>query len=62
MAETLEIEQIQEKVILVGVSLQDEREAEESLEELQELADTAGAVTVGRLLQNRESIHPGTYI
>ena len=62
MAETLDIEQIQEKVILVGVSLQDEREAEESLEELQELADTAGAVTVGRLLQNRETIHPGTYI
>ena len=62
MAEALKIEQIQEKVILVGVSLQDEREAEESLEELQELADTAGAVTVGRLLQNRESIHPGTYI
>ena len=48
MAETFEIEQLEEKVILVGVSLQDEKETEESLEELRELADTAGAVTVGK--------------
>ena len=46
----------------MGVSLQDEKEAEESLEELKELADTAGAQTVGKVLQNREAIHPGTYI
>ena len=62
MADTFEIEELQEKVILVGVSLQDEKEAEESLEELKELADTAGAQTVGKVLQNREAIHPGTYI
>lgn len=62
MAESFEIEQLEEKVILVGVSLQDERETEESLEELKELADTAGAVTVGRVIQNREAVHPGTYI
>lgn len=62
MAETFEIEELEEKVILVGVSLQDEKETEESLEELKELADTAGAVTVGKVIQNRESIHPGTYI
>ena len=53
MADTFEIEELQEKVILVGVSLQDEKEAEESLEELKELADTAGAQTVGKVLQNR---------
>lgn len=62
MAETFEIEELEEKVILVGVSLQDEKETEESLEELKELADTAGAITVGKVIQNRESIHPGTYI
>lgn len=62
MAEAFEIEQVEEKVILVGVSLQDERETEESLAELKELADTAGAVTVGMVIQNREAVHPGTYI
>lgn len=62
MAETFEIEQLEEKVILVGVSLQDDKETEESLEELRELADTAGAVTVGKVIQNREAVHPGTYI
>lgn len=62
MAEAFEIEQLEEKVILVGVSLQDERETEESLAELKELADTAGAVTVGMVIQNREAVHPGTYI
>lgn len=62
MAEIFEIEELEEKVILVGVSLQDEKETLESLEELKELADTAGAITVGKIIQNRESIHPGTYI
>ena len=62
MAETFEIEELEERVILVGVSLQDEKETEESLEELKELADTAGAITVGKIIQNREAVHPGTYI
>lgn len=62
MSELYEMEQDEERVILVGVSLTDEREAEESLQELEELADTAGALTVGRLLQSREAIHPATYI
>ena len=62
MTEAFEIEQLEEKVVLVGVSLQDDRETEESLEELRELADTAGAVTVGKVIQNREAVHPGTYI
>ena len=33
-----------------------------SLDELEELAQTAGAETVGRIIQNREQIHPGTYV
>lgn len=62
MAEARELEELQERVILLGVSLQDDRETGESLEELEELAKTAGAVTVGMELQNREAPHPGTYI
>ena len=51
-----------EKVILVGVSVEDTDDTEKSLDELEELAKTAGAVTVGRVIQNREMIHPGTYV
>lgn len=51
-----------EKVILVAVSDGDEAKVNESLDELEELVATAGAVTVGRMTQNRERIHPGTYI
>ncbi|WP_148410219.1 GTPase HflX [Murimonas intestini] len=62
MAELYENDELQERVILVGVSMQDEDDTEESLDELKDLADTAGAVTVAKLIQNREQIHPGTYI
>ena len=62
MAEARELEELEERVILLGVSLQDDRETRESLEELEELAKTAGAVTVGMEIQNREAPHPGTYI
>lgn len=51
-----------EKVILVGVATEDEKEARISLKELGDLADTAGAEAVATLVQNREQIHPGTYI
>ena len=62
MTEIYENKQIEERVILVGVSLQGEDDTMESLEELDELAKTAGAVTVGKFIQNRESVHPGTYL
>ncbi len=51
-----------ERVILVAVSDGDEDKVNESLDELAELVATAGAETVGRMTQNREKIHPGTYI
>ena len=35
---------------------------EASLDELEELAQTAGAETAAKVIQNREAIHPGTYI
>ncbi len=51
-----------ERVILVGVSLSDGYDTDKSLDELEELASTAGAISVGRMIQNRELVHPGTYL
>ena len=62
MAEIYDIKEEEERIILVGVALNDGDDTEESLEELEELAKTAGAVTVAKVIQNRERIHPGTYI
>ena len=61
MAEIFETKEMTERVILVGVSYQENDDTEQSLDELCELASTAGAVTVGRMIQNREAPHPGTY-
>lgn len=58
----IELKEEIEKVILVGVSVEDADDTEKSLDELEELVKTAGAVTVGRVIQNREMIHPGTYV
>lgn len=74
MADLYTTEERKEKVILVAVQLGEDADAGRtvhagvpldamaSLDELEELAQTAGAETVGRLIQNREGIHPGTYI
>lgn len=62
MAEIYRNEEIVEKVILVGISEQEGDDAEDSLAELAELVHTAGAETVGTLIQKRELIHPGTYV
>lgn len=62
MAEVFEMEEIEEKVILVGVSEQDGDDAEDSVAELAELVKTAGATVVGTLIQKRETIHPGMYV
>ncbi len=57
-----------EKETVVLVAVEEDRPdgpsvtAEESLCELAELVKTAGAEVVGRMVQNRESVHPGTYI
>lgn len=51
-----------EKVILVAVTTGDEDNAEESLDELEELVSTAGAVVAGRMIQNLEHINNATYI
>ena len=62
MAELFDMKELEERVILVAVSTSDEDDTEASLDELEELADTAGATAIGRLVQNREKIHPGTYL
>ncbi len=62
MAELIEIKEVEERVILTAVSVADGDDMESSLDELEELVKTAGGQTVGRLIQNREKIHPGTYL
>ncbi len=57
------LKEIEERVILVSVAMQrQETETKDSLDELEELAKTAGAITVGKIIQNRDKIHPGTYV
>ena len=55
-------DEIQDRVILIGVQASAGDDMEESLDELGELASTAGASVAGRIIQNREAVHPGTYI
>jgi len=52
----------EERIVLVGVATAEEEETWKSLDELEELGQTAGAVTVAMVVQNRERVHPGTYI
>ncbi len=53
-----------EKLILVGVTLSynSEEDTLSSLDELEELAKTAGAESVGRIIQARDQFHPQTYV
>lgn len=53
-----------ERAIVVGVGRRrgDASEIEEHLEELERLADTAGAAVVGRVVQERGPVTPGTLI
>lgn len=62
MAEMIELKEQEERVILVAVSTGEEDDTAASVDELEELASTAGAVTVGKVIQNRENVHPGTYL
>lgn len=62
MPELIELNEIEEKVVLIGVSTNDEDDTKDSLEELADLVQTAGANAIATIIQNREAIHPGTYI
>ncbi|MDE6233691.1 MAG: GTPase HflX [Lachnospiraceae bacterium] len=57
-----EMKENPERLILIGVCLNEKDDTKESLDELEELVKTAGAVTVEKVIQSREKIHPGTYI
>ncbi len=58
----IRMEEAKERFLLVGVSEQDGDDAKDSIEELKALAETAGAQSVGILIQNRERMHPATYV
>lgn len=62
MAHFYDTEERREQVILVAVDLGDGADVQASLDELSELSETAGARKAGQLIQNREGIHPGTYV
>ena len=62
MGELIVLKEIEEKVILIAVSTGDGDDTIASVDELEELVKTAGAVTVDKMIQNRERIHPGTYL
>lgn len=62
MANLYETKELEEKVILVGVNTGELSDMEESLEELEELVKTAGAVTVGKVIQNLERTNTATYV
>ncbi len=55
-------DEIEERLILVGISTYDNDDTKSSLDELEELVKTAGGVTVAKVIQNREKVHPGTYV
>jgi GTP-binding protein HflX len=62
MPKLYDLENKEERFILIGVASSDNDDTKESIEELRELVDTAGGLTVGTIIQNREKIHPSTYI
>lgn len=59
-----ELQQLKlERAVLVGLSLEGDIErAEESLDELARLTDTAGAMVVGTLMQRRNRPDPATFL
>lgn len=58
----IDLREKEESYLLAGVKVSGDDRAEESLEELKELARTAGARVLGTVLQAREAVHPGTYL
>ena len=61
-----ETEEVRDRVVLVGLSSpvlkKEENADEETMEELAALVETAGAETVGTVLQNRPSPDPRSFI
>ena len=57
-----ENKETKEKFILFAVDLKNGDNVEDSLDELEELVLTAGGVSVGRLIQNKDAIENATYL
>jgi len=59
-------EEVRDRVVLVGLNSpvlkREETADEETMAELAALVDTAGAITVGTVLQNRPSPDPRSFI
>ena len=51
-----------ERIVVAGVCTFSMEDTGHLLDELSELAQTAGAETVGRIIQSREQAHPATYL
>jgi GTP-binding protein HflX len=62
MDKSISNEVVEERVILFAVCTSDEKDVNESLDELEELVKTAGAITIGRTYQNRDKFHNVTYV
>ncbi len=62
MAELFELKEDEERVLLIGVRTSETDDTETCLEELGELVKTAGGIVVGTVIQNRERIHPASYL
>ncbi len=59
---TYETKEIEEKVVLIGIDNEkDIMNINDSLDELEELVNTAGASVIGKMVQKREGIHKGHY-
>ncbi len=57
-----ETEQRKERAVLIAVEDERHTGADACLTELELLAETSGAETVGKLVQRREAVHPGHYL
>ncbi len=59
---TYETKEIEERVVLIGIDNEkDLMNIYASLDELEELVETAGATVIGRMVQKREGIHKAHY-
>lgn len=62
MSELYDIKEQEERFVLIAVATEDGDDTAESVDELEELVKTAGGATAAKVIQNRESIHSGTYL
>lgn len=62
MSDTYEIKEEEERLILAAVCASKNDDTEQSLVELEELAQTAGAITVAKVIQNLDAPISATYL